>query len=45
MKKVVFNAHGHMANELYGIDGMPEPDVQVNIVDFADLKMNYLMAW
>jgi LmbE family N-acetylglucosaminyl deacetylase len=33
------------ANELYGIDGMPEPDVQINITDQAETKMAYLRAY
>ncbi|MCZ4409061.1 PIG-L family deacetylase [Cryomorphaceae bacterium 1068] len=31
-----------IANEMYGIDGMPEPDVQVDIFPYAETKMNYL---
>ncbi len=34
-----------IANELYGIKGMPEPTVQVSIVEVAKQKMNYLMAY
>lgn len=33
------------ANELYGIDGMPEPDVQIYITDQAEIKMAYLRAY
>lgn len=33
------------ANELYGIDGMPEADVQINITDQAEIKMDYLRAY
>ncbi len=33
------------ANELYGIDGMPEADVQINITDQAETKMAYLRAY
>ena len=33
------------ANELYGIDGMPEADVQINITDQAEIKMAYLRAY
>jgi len=33
------------ANELYGIEGMPEADVQINITDQAEIKMAYLMAY
>ena len=31
--------------EVYKIDGIPEPNVQVNIQDYADGKMGYLMAY
>ncbi len=34
-----------LANELYGIDGMPEPSVQVNIQEQAKTKMDYLRAY
>lgn len=34
-----------IANQLYGIDGMPEPTVQINISDFAETKMKYLRAY
>lgn len=34
-----------IANEMYGIDGMPEPDVQITISKYADTKMNYLNAY
>lgn len=33
------------ANELYGIEGMPEADVQINITEQAEIKMNYLRAY
>ena len=33
------------ANELFGIDGMPEADVQINITDQAEIKMAYLRAY
>ncbi|MBC8319667.1 MAG: PIG-L family deacetylase [Bacteroidetes bacterium] len=33
------------ANELYGIDGMPEADVQIYITDQAEIKMAYLRAY
>lgn len=32
-------------NELYGIDGMPEADVQINITEQAETKMAYLRAY
>lgn len=34
-----------IANELYKIDGMPEPTVQVNILNVAETKMSYLKAY
>lgn len=34
-----------LANQLYHIDGMPEPDVEVNILDVAETKMKYLKAY
>ncbi|KOY86798.1 hypothetical protein AD998_12185 [bacterium 336/3] len=34
-----------IANRLYGIDGMPEPNVQVDITEVAETKMKYLMAY
>ena len=34
-----------LANNLYNIDGMPEPDVQINITDVAETKMKYLLAY
>ena len=33
------------ADELYGIDGMPEPDVQINITEQAETKMTYLRTY
>lgn len=33
------------ANEVYGIDGMPEPTVQINIVEVAETKMKYLRTY
>jgi LmbE family N-acetylglucosaminyl deacetylase len=33
------------ANELYGIEGMPEADVQINIEEQAATKMAYLRAY
>lgn len=30
---------------LYGVDGMPEPDVQINIYSEAELKMNFLRSY
>lgn len=34
-----------IARKLYGVDGMPEPDVEINIKDYADSKMEYLRAY
>jgi LmbE family N-acetylglucosaminyl deacetylase len=34
-----------VAREVYGTDGMPEPDVQINIESCADKKMEYLNAY
>jgi LmbE family N-acetylglucosaminyl deacetylase len=42
MKKWGYPHPSSIANELYGIDGMPEPDVQINITEVAETKMNYL---
>lgn len=35
----------NMANEMYKIDGMPEPTTQIEILEVADVKMKYLMAY
>ena len=45
MKKWGYPNPSELANELYGIDGMPEPNVQVTISAFAQEKKNYLMAY
>ncbi len=34
-----------IANELYGIDGMPEPNVQIDIRQYGDIKMKYLRGY
>lgn len=34
-----------MTNELYGINGMPEPTVQIDITEVAETKMEYLRAY
>lgn len=34
-----------MANELYGITGMPEPTIQIEISEVAETKMKYLLAY
>ena len=45
MKKWGFPHSSSIANELYGIDGMPEPTVQINITEVAPIKMKYLRAY
>lgn len=45
MKKWGYPHTSSIANELYGIDGMPEPTVQVNITEVAETKMKYLRAY
>lgn len=34
-----------IANEMYGITGMPEPTTQIEITEVAEDKMKYLMAY
>lgn len=34
-----------IANEMYGITGMPEPTVQINILEDAETKMKYLRSY
>lgn len=34
-----------LANEMYGISGMPEPTVQIDITSVAETKMKYLRAY
>lgn len=45
MKKWGYPHASTIANELYGIDGMPEPNVQVDIREFGDIKMKYLRGY
>lgn len=45
MKKWDYPDPSKIANELYGIDGMPEPTVQINITDIGETKMKYLRAY
>ncbi len=45
LKKWGYPNASQMANEMYGITGMPEPTVQINITEVADIKMNYLRAY
>jgi LmbE family N-acetylglucosaminyl deacetylase len=34
-----------IANQLYHINGMPEPSVQISITQYAQAKMDYLLAY
>jgi hypothetical protein len=34
-----------IANKLYGIDGMPEPTVQIAIRPYSEIKMAYLRGY
>mgnify|MGYP005818867727 CR=1 FL=1 len=45
MEKSGYPHASTIANELYSIDGMPEPTVQINIEDQAVTKMVYLRAY
>lgn len=45
LKKWGYPNASDMANQMYGIDGMPEPDVQIYITEVADKKMEYLMSY
>ncbi|MBL0341100.1 MAG: hypothetical protein IPP71_09345 [Bacteroidetes bacterium] len=45
MKKYDFPNPSKLAKELCGIDGMPEPTVQINISKYADTKMSYLLSY
>lgn len=45
MKKWGYPHASTVANELYGIKGMPEPTVQINILEVAETKMKYLRAY
>jgi len=45
MEKWGYPQTGPTANEIYGIDGIPIPDVQVNISDNAETKMTYLLTY
>jgi LmbE family N-acetylglucosaminyl deacetylase len=40
-----FPQPGPAADILYGIDGIPEPDVQIDITDQAETKMTYLRTY
>lgn len=45
MKKWGYPHASTIANELYGIDGMPAPNVQISIEAYGDTKMAYLRAY
>jgi LmbE family N-acetylglucosaminyl deacetylase len=45
LEKWGYPSSSEIANKLYGIDGMPEPDVQINIDKYAETKMKYLRAY
>ncbi|MCG9910699.1 MAG: PIG-L family deacetylase [Flavobacteriales bacterium] len=45
MKKWGYPDASAMANEMYGISGMPEPTVQIYISDVAETKMKYLKSY
>ena len=45
MEKWGFPQPGPAADKLYGINGIPEPDVQINITDQAQTKMTYLRTY
>ena len=45
MEKWGYPQPGPAADKLYGIDGIPEPDVQINITAQAETKMTYLRTY
>lgn len=45
MKKWGYPNASDLANEMYGIQGMPVPTTQIDILDFAETKMKYLKAY
>ncbi len=45
MKKWGYPNTSTLANEMYGIEGMPEPTVQIDIKSVAKAKMKYLRAY
>ncbi len=45
MEKWGYPQPGPAADKLYGIDGIPEPDVQINITEQAETKMTYLRTY
>jgi len=45
MEKWGYPQPGPKADKLYGIDGIPIPDIQIIVVDQAEIKMAYLRAY
>ncbi len=45
MEKWGYPNASEIANAMYKIDGMPEPTTQINIVEVADKKRQYLMEY
>lgn len=45
MKKWGYPNVSDIANELYGITGMPEPTIEIEISEVAETKMKYLLAY
>ena len=45
LKKWGHPSASDMANKMYGINGMPEPTVQIKISDVAEIKMKYLRSY
>lgn len=45
MKKWGYPSASDIANDMYNITGMPDPTTQINILEVAETKKNYLMAY
>jgi len=45
LKKWKFPNTSAIACEMYNIDGMPKPNVQINVFESAEVKMKYLRAY
>lgn len=45
LKKWGYPNASEIANKMYNISGMPEPTVQIEILEAAEVKMKYLMAY
>jgi hypothetical protein len=45
LKKWGFPSSYMIARELYKVDGMPEPDVEINIEQFSKQKMSFLRTF